>query len=142
MKKIFTLAFILGFTASVHAQQAEPVQDERAKNESGIIDFPDVEAEFKGGRDAMMKFISNNVQYPFAARKDGIEGRVYMSFIVKKSGKITDIQVERGVHEVLDEAATEVIKMMPRWKPAEKDGEKVNCRVRLPIAFMLDVSVE
>ena len=140
MKKIFALTFILGFSLTLSAQ--EPVQEAETKIESDIIDFPDVEAEFKGGRDEMMKFISNNVQYPFEARKDGIQGRVYMSFVVKKSGRITNIHVERGVHEVLDEAATEVIKMMPRWRPAEKDGEKVNCRVRLPIAFMLDSSVE
>lgn len=140
MKIIFALTFILGITLTLSAQ--EPVQEAETKIESDIIDFPDVEAEFKGGRDEMMKFISNNVQYPFEARKDGIQGRVYMSFVVKKSGRITDIQVERGVHEVLDEAAIEVIKMMPRWRPAEKDGEKVNCRVRLPIAFMLDSSVE
>ncbi|MFZ9027767.1 MAG: energy transducer TonB [Crocinitomicaceae bacterium] len=140
MKKILAFTFVLGFMLTAHAQ--EPVQENGTKIESDIIDFPDVEAEFKGGRDEMMKFISNNVQYPFEARKDGIQGRVYMSFVVRKSGKIADIKVERGVHEVLDEAATEVIKMMPRWRPAEKDGEKVNCRVRLPIAFMLDSSVE
>ena len=136
MKKIFALTFMLGFTLTLSAQ--EPVQETETKIESDIIDFPDVEAEFKGGRDEMMKFISNNVQYPFEARKDGIQGRVYMSFVVKKSGRITDVKVERGIHKILDEAASEVIEIMPRWKPAEKNGEKVNCRVRLPITFEID----
>ncbi len=138
MIKLISFLLFISTTGLSYAQQSEPDQNKDVELASDIIDFPDVEAEFKGGREAMMKFITNNVQYPFEARKDGIQGRVFMSFIVKKSGRITDIQVERGVHEILDEAALEVVKMMPRWKAAEKDGVKVNSRVRLPIAFQLD----
>ena len=146
MKNLFFIFSLLllakvSFTqepAKENVIKVEPDIDEASDATSNIIEFPDIEAEFKGGKSAMMKFIANNVQYPFKAKQEGLKGRVYLSFIIRKSGRITDIRVERGVHKILDEAAIEVIKLMPRWKPAEHGGERVNSIVRLPITFVLD----
>lgn len=141
--KRYLLAVVLiafNFLLNETFAQENPVDfvKEEPKDKDVIVDFPDVEAQFKGGNEEMTRFISSNVHYPFEARKNNIQGRVFISFIVRKNGKLTDIKIERGVHPSLDDAAKEVIEMMPRWKPAEKDGKKVNCKVMLPIAFQLD----
>lgn len=132
---IVLLLSVLMLSDSALAQETPVIEE---AHQEGIIEFPDVEAQFKGGHDALTKFITNNVHYPFEARKNGIQGRVFISFVVRKSGRLTDIKIERGVDEALDQAAIELVEMMPRWKPAEKDGKKVNCKVMLPIVFQLE----
>lgn len=105
--------------------------------ENEIIDFPDVEAEMYGGKPALQQFISSNVQYPEDAIKNKIEGKVYIRFVVRKDGSITDIAVELGSHELLDKEAKRLLSIMPIWKPGEKDGKPVATVLRLPINFTL-----
>lgn len=109
----------------------------KVKVERGVIDFPDVEAQFVGGPKGLQTFISQNVNYPQEAIKNEIFGRVYLSFIVTKKGKLKTIQVERGVHELLDNEAKRLLALMPNWIAAEKDGKKIKTRCRLPINFTL-----
>lgn len=137
---IILLLSVFVLTDRAVAQETPVIEEAQEPNgqDDGIIEFPDVEAEFKGGHEALTKFITNNVHYPFEARKNGIQGRVFISFVVRKSGRLSNIKIERGVNEALDLAAVELIEMMPRWKPAEKDGKKVNCKVMLPIVFQLE----
>jgi len=106
------------------------------KNE--IIDFPDVEAQFKGGSDGFQKYISKSVRYPQEAIENNIQGKVYLCFIIEKSGEVSNLKIERGAHALLDTEARRVIADMPKWKPDKKDGKKVRTRVRLPINFTLD----
>ena len=108
-----------------------------AQNESGIVDFPDVEAEFPGGPAAMQKFIVANLKYPKEAINKNITGKVYASFVVQSDGTITNVQIERSVHPSLDAETVRVLQSMPRWKPAEVEGKKVACRCRVPIVYTL-----
>ena len=105
---------------------------------SPVIDFPDVPAEFPGGEKAMMAFISSNMQYPQEAMEMGEQGRVFVEFIVEKDGSLTGIKVLRGVSTSLDREAKRVIRLMPKWKPAEAKGKAMRSRNRLPISFRLD----
>lgn len=107
-----------------------------------VIDFPDLEAQFPGGMSALQQYIMENVKYPVEALEKGIQGRVYLSFVVEKDGTLTQIKVERGVSAELDSEAKRVVRAMPKWKPGEAAGRTVRTRCRLPIAFVLEEDVE
>ncbi|MCJ8291799.1 MAG: energy transducer TonB [Crocinitomicaceae bacterium] len=103
-----------------------------------ILEFTDVEAIFPGGEKAMMKFISDNIKYPEVDKEMGTQGRVYVQFVVEKDGSLSNISIMRGVSKTIDREAKRVIRLMPKWKPAEAAGKIVRCRSRLPITFVLD----
>ncbi|TNE55373.1 MAG: energy transducer TonB [Bacteroidetes bacterium] len=112
-----------------------PLEEERVAGES--FNFPDVEAKFPGGVKAMQEFIAKAVKYPQEAIDQGIQGRVYLAFVVEKDGSLSDIKVIRSIHPSLDKEALRVIKSMPKWQAATNRGEAVRSPVRLPIAFKL-----
>lgn len=105
---------------------------------NSIYDFPDVEAEFKGGKEALHKFIVKNFVYPSEAIEQNIAGIVYVSFVVEKNGSISNIVIERGVHQSLDREVKSMIKKMPKWKPGKVNGKKVRVRCRLPVNCTLN----
>ncbi len=105
--------------------------------EEEIIEFPDVEAEFKGGAQAMMKFIEENILYPPKSIEMNEQGKVYLSFIVELDGSISNVAVERGVSKDIDAEAKRVVRAMPKWTPGEAKGKKCRTRCRLPINFQL-----
>ena len=105
--------------------------------EEEVIEFPDVEAEFIGGPQALMKYIQSNIQYPPTSIEMNEQGKVYLSFVVEPDGSITNVAVERGVSPDLDREAKRVIRSMPKWKPGEAKAKKSRTRCRLPINFQL-----
>ena len=94
--------------------------------------------EYPGGIPALSAFLSENIKYPKSALEDSISGRVIISFIVEKNGKISDVQVARSVHPSLDEEAARVVKMMPKWTPGIQNGKPVRVRFTLPVNFKLN----
>jgi TonB family protein len=93
--------------------------------------------EFPGGQDALIKFMSTNLKYPETARKDRVEGQVFVVFTVRASGQVTDATVKRGVRADLDAEALRVVNAMPNWKPAVTDGKPSDAQMTLPISFKL-----
>ncbi len=93
--------------------------------------------EFPGGEMGLRKFIAKNVKYPVDAQKKGIQGRVYVSFIVARDGSVKNVEVARSVHETLDNEAVRVVSSMPKWEPGLKQGEYVNVSFTIPINFSL-----
>lgn len=93
--------------------------------------------EFEGGLEAMMKFISKNLKYPSAARRMGIEGQVFVQFVVDAEGKISEVKTIKGISAECDKEAERVIKMMPPWKAGKQNGKPVKVRFVLPIRFKL-----
>lgn len=106
-------------------------------DENDIVDVPDVEPEFVGGESAMYQWIQDNMDYPELAAQMGIQGLVYVQFVVNKSGSITDSKVVQSPDDMLSEAALRMVKKMPKWKPGEQAGKKVRVRFTLPINFKL-----
>ncbi len=92
-------------------------------------------AEFPGGTAELISFLKTNLQYPPEAIKEKIQGKVFLEFVIQKNGEVTDISVIRAVHPLLDAEAVRVVKLMPKWKPAEVNGKAVSSRFRLPISF-------
>ena len=106
-----------------------------------LVDFePDFQTStampfMQEGEDALMQFIGANVEYPKAARKKGIEGKVYTTFVVDRSGRITDARLLRGVSDELDAEALRVVNLMPPWTPGFQSGFPVKVQFNLPINF-------
>lgn len=92
---------------------------------------------FPGGEEALKVFIANNLVYPEEAKKKAIQGKVFVSFVVSKEGKVKDIKIARGVDPSLDEAAKKVVEKMPDWIPGYEKGQAVDVSYTIPIAFKL-----
>ena len=105
--------------------------------EEETIEFPDVEAEFIGGAQALMKYIQTNIQYPPTSIEMNEQGKVYLSFVVEPDGTISNVAIERGVSKDIDNEAKRIVRSMPKWLPGEGKGKKVRTRCRLPINFQL-----
>ena len=102
-----------------------------------IVNFPDTEAQYPGGPDSLAEFIFVNFILPDDDPMD-IEfndDHVYLSFIVEKDGSLTDIVVEKGVNVLYDSICVAVVKLMPNWVPAQKNGIAVRSLMRLPISI-------
>ena len=94
--------------------------------------------EFPGGEQAMRSFLRDNIRYPLMARESGITGTVYVTFVVSKSGKISDVKLLRGIGGGCDDEAIRVVKTMPAWIPGRQTGKPVPVQFNLPIKFSLD----
>lgn len=90
---------------------------------------------YEGGSEAMMKFIQKKIRYPRAARDQRIEGTVYVRFVVNGDGRVSNVQVLRGIHPDCDREAVRVISMLPAWKGGKQAGRPVPVRMVLPIKF-------
>jgi protein TonB len=97
----------------------------------------EVAAQYKGGTEAMVKFLSKNMKYPSIARRMNIEGTVYVSFIVGKAGEILEATVIKGINAACDAEAIRVIKLMKDWSAGLQGGSPVKVRMVLPITFKL-----
>ena len=95
--------------------------------------------EFPGGSDAMMDFITDNLDYPMAEKKANIQGTIMMQFIVERDGSLSEIKAIKSVDkgENLVKEATRVIKMMPKWKPGMQDLHTVRVYKNIPFYFVL-----
>lgn len=102
-----------------------------------VYEVAEVMPEFPGGTQALFEFISKNLEYPQNAIDGQIEGRVIVQFVVDKAGKVDNIQVVRSIDKMLDQAAIDVVRALPAWKPGMQNGKPVNVRYTLPIAFKL-----
>lgn len=97
-----------------------------------------VGAQFPGGTEQLIKFLSENIKYPIECEKQGVQGRVILRIVINKDGSVTDVEVAKSVHPLLDAEAVRVASSMPRWQPATKDGQPVRIRYSLPINFSLN----
>lgn len=106
---------------------------------SDNINFYVVETkpEFPGGEYEMMKWIAQTVIYPEIAKEKGIQGKVFVQFIIGKDGKISEVELIKGANPILDEEALRVISAMPAWKPGKHKGHLVNVLFQIPINFKL-----
>ncbi len=93
--------------------------------------------EFIGGKMEFQKFLIRNIVYPRVAEKKEIAGKVYVEFIITKSGEIVNVKLRKGVESSLDNEAISVVKLMPKWQPGEYNGVPVNFKKILPINYAL-----
>jgi len=93
---------------------------------------------FPGGDLGLMKYIQKHVKYPAIAKEYNITGKVYVSFIIDKSGSVTKVKIVRGVDKNLDAEAVRVVKSLPKYKPGKQRGQPVRVMFTIPINFTLN----
>ncbi|WP_319229594.1 TonB family protein [Draconibacterium orientale] len=114
-------------------ETAAEEEEEEAQVFFIVEDMP----EFPGGDLALRKYIANAIKYPVIAQENGIQGKVYVTFVVSKTGKVTDAKIARGVDPSLDKEALRVVNALPAWKPGKQRGKPVNVSYTVPINFVL-----
>ena len=115
-----------------------PIEEEEEEEEAQIFTVVEAMPGFPGGEAARIKYLNENIKYPQMARESGIQGRVFVTFVVEKDGSVTDVRVLRGIGGGCDEEAVRVIKNMPRWNPGKQRGKPVRVQFNMPILFKLN----
>lgn len=105
--------------------------------ENTVFDVVEKAPEFEGGMESWNEYIKSNIQYPKTAKQIGVEGTVYVVFVINKDGTIGQPEILRGIGAGCDEEVLRLISEAPNWIPGEQRGQKVNVRMRLPIRFKL-----
>lgn len=89
------------------------------------------------GMEGVKKYLAKNLKYPVSALRAGIEGKVYIQFVISETGEITNVTVKKSADPILDDEAVRIVKAMPKWNPGTIDGKPVNSVFSLPITFRL-----
>jgi protein TonB len=93
---------------------------------------------YPGGNAERQKFLAEAIQYPSQAVENGIQGTVYVQFVIDSKGNITEVKIMRGIGGGCDEEALRVIKMMPQWHPGKQNGKSVRVLYNMPVSFKLN----
>lgn len=94
--------------------------------------------EFPGGVKALRTYLATAVKYPVIAQENGIQGKVYVNFVVNKDGTVSNAKIARGVDPSLDAEALRVVSTLPKWKPGKQRGAPVRVSYTVPISFKLE----
>jgi protein TonB len=123
-------------SGNIHVKKAEKDSNQIQAYLMIVEEMP----EFPGGANELSKFISTNIQYPATAKENGIEGIVYVNFIIETDGSIRNIRVLRGIPRCpeCDLEALRVTRLMPAWKPGKQRGKTVPVSFALPIKFTIN----
>lgn len=116
-----------------------PVATEKTLTEEVQEPFVIVEQmpEFPGGQGELLKYLAKNIVYPVSAQENGIQGTVYLRFVIDKNGKVSKVTVLRSLHKACDAEAVRVVESMPSWKPGRQGGREVPVSYTLPVRFAL-----
>lgn len=93
---------------------------------------------FPGGDEARIKFLTENIKYPQMAKESGIQGTVFVTFVIDEKGRVADVKILRGIGGNCDEEAIRVVKMMPPWNAGKQSGKPVRVQFNMPIKFTLN----
>ena len=115
-----------------------PVEvEEEEVVEQEIFQIVEEMPAFPGGEAKLMEYVAKNIKYPQIARETGIQGRVFVGFVVEPDGSVSNVKVLRGIGGGCDEEAMRVVKSMPKWKPGKQRGKAVRVSYMLPVNFKL-----
>ena len=113
----------------------EVVEEEVVEQE--IFQIVEEMPSFPGGEAELMKYVGSHIKYPQIARETGIQGRVFVGFVVEPDGSISNVKLLRGIGGGCDEEAMRVIKSLPKWKPGKQRGKAVRVSYQIPVFFKL-----
>ena len=125
-----------GQAEDAHVTEALP-QTPASLGDSLVLTTVEKIPEFPGGIVEFMKWLTANLKYPEAARRDRIEGKVVVSFIINKDGSIASPKIQKSVSPILDNEALRVVKMMPHWKPGISNAKPCRTMFAIPIVFKI-----
>lgn len=120
-------------TGEITAESSAPKKVFTGKVYEIVEDMP----AFPGGVTELMNYLSKNTHYPAATKRDGIQGRVVVSFIVEPDGSISNAKLVRSVDPCIDQEALRVVRQMPKWIPGKQNGAAVRVKYNVPVTFKL-----
>jgi protein TonB len=123
-------------TEDTEIQDMEVFEEEEPEEEE-IFSYAEEMPSFPGGAQAMYEYMAKNTKYPTLAKESGIQGKVFVGFVVGRDGAITNVRVLRGIGGGCDEEAIRVVKKMPKWNPGKQRGKPVKVEYRIPYDFRL-----
>lgn len=108
--------------------------------DTAVLDLAEVEVApiFPGGEQAMYAYLQEEIKYPGAGGDGALSGRVYVSFVIDRNGRVGQVRTVRGAHPLLDAEAERAVRAMPQWQPGMRKGTTVNTRMVLPVHFARD----
>ena len=121
----------------VREYKNEVIVEEKKPEPEKVLTAVDQMPQFPGGEAALMKYLSQNINYPQVAMENGIQGRVIVQFVVTKNGTVGEVKVIRSVDRDLDKEAIRLCKSLPKFIPGKMNGQEVNVWYTLPITFKL-----
>lgn len=113
------------------------VFEEETRDEGEIFMIVEEMPEFPGGTEALQRYLAQSVRFPVIAQENGIQGRVYIQFVINQNGEVTNATILRGVDPSLDREALRVVEAMPKWKPGKQRNRPVRVSYTVPINFVL-----
>ena len=113
----------------------EVVEEEVVEQE--IFQIVEEMPSFPGGEGKLLEYVATHIKYPQIARETGIQGRVFIGFVVEPDGSISNVKLLRGIGGGCDEEAMRVIKSLPKWKPGKQRGKAVRVSYQIPVLFKL-----
>lgn len=136
MRRLLLLLLIgMVFPSLFYAQDRQNGNAVQGKDAEYAFEQLEVKPEYPNGNEGLGRYLSENIKYPKKALKNGVSGKVFVQFVIDKTGKVTNVVAVRGVEKSLDKEAVRVIKSMPKWKPGMKDGQPVKVKYTIPINF-------
>lgn len=114
-----------------------PYRPGESNKENRVYDVVEEMPNFPGGTATLMEFVKNEMNYPEAAKKKNVQGRVIVTFIVEKDGRVTNAKVAKSVDPLLDAEALRIVGKMPRWNPGRQNGVAVRVKYTIPVTFRL-----
>ena len=114
-----------------------PEIEEEVVVEQEIFQIVEEMPSFPGGEAKLLEYVAKNIKYPQIARETGVQGRVFVGFVVETDGSISNVKLLRGIGGGCDEEAMRVIKSLPKWKPGKQRGKAVRVSYQIPVFFKL-----
>ena len=143
ISKLSTILLFILISNISYAQEEVILHTERDTTTQSVNDSDEVFVfvtdgpEFIGGDEARIKYLQKNIKYPTLAKESGIQGTVYVTFVVEKDGSISNVKVLRGIGGGCDIESVRIIKNMPNWKPGMQKGKAVRVQYNMPIRYVL-----
>lgn len=129
--------FVAGCERQVSKEDIVEKTGVRTEGSTPIFTEVEVQPEYPGGNEEMFKFLGRKIHYPSPASRAGIQGKVFVNFVVTSEGDIQDIKVLKGIGYGCDEEAVRVISKFPKWTPGKQNGKAVSVKFTVPINFQL-----
>ena len=127
MKKLFLIMLLAFVSVNAYSQSDDADND--------VYNMVDQSAKFQDGYNSIIKFVQENIKFPAEAKENNVHGKLMVSVVVEKDGSLSNITVKKGLGYGLDEEIVRIIKMMPKWQPAQHKGKTVRQTQTIVIPF-------
>lgn len=137
VKLTLPIQFKLPEQPAVSLSAAPPPPSELPVENNKPYSYVEQMPEYPGGAAEMNKFMISNIKYPEMAKEMGIQGKVYVEFVISAEGEVTEVKIARGLSAECDKEALRVVKLMPKWRAGMQNGKAVPVKMTLPVSFVL-----